>query len=465
MKPNLIYIFADQWRAEAAGFMNADQVSTPNMDRFASQGACFVNAYSTFPLCSPHRASLLTGKYPFCCGVWTNCKIGLEEIVMLRPQEICISDVLKEHGYHTGYIGKWHLDAPEQNFVREPVSGARDWDAYTPPGERRHGFDYWLSYGTYDVHLDPHYWSDSPEWMRPGKWSVEFETDKALEYLEGREDQGQPFALFVSYNPPHLPYEMVPDRYYDQVKDLEIKWRDNVPEAMRTEEMAVTTRQYFAAVQGIDHEFGRILSFLKDHGLEENTVVVLSADHGDMMGSQGLMGKNVWYHEALHIPLVIRQKGRICPSRQEGVFASPDHMPTLLDLLGLPVPETCQGRSHADGILYGAGGQPQDMFICGYPGGAAGVAKFQKRGFTHKAYGWRGIKTPRYTFIVDNTCEPGGTQTQYLYDHDEDPYELSPRIIDGECREPLILEFRKKLRHYLDLQGDPFLFDESGEIR
>ena len=85
MEPNLIYIFADQWRAEAAGFMNADQVSTPNMDRFASQGACFVNAYSTFPLCSPHRASLLTGKYPFCCGVWTNCKIGLEEIVMLRP--------------------------------------------------------------------------------------------------------------------------------------------------------------------------------------------------------------------------------------------------------------------------------------------------------------------------------------------------------------------------------------------
>lgn len=465
MKPNLIYVFADQWRAEAAGFMKEDQVKTPNMDGFAAEGACFVNAYSTFPLCSPHRASLLTGKYPFSCGVWTNCKTGLEEIVMLRPQEICISDVLKAHGYHTGYIGKWHLDAPEQNFVREPVSGARDWDAYTPPGERRHGFDYWLSYGTYDVHLDPHYWSDSPEWIRPGKWSVEFETDKALEYLEGREDQEQPFALFVSYNPPHLPYELVPDRYYDQVKDLEIKWRENVPEAMRTEEMAVTTRRYFAAVQGIDHEFGRILAFLKDHGLEENTVVVLSADHGDMMGSQGLMGKNVWYQEALHIPLVIRQKGRILPGRQEGIFASPDHMPTLLDLLDLPIPETCQGHSHVKEILYGDSRQPQDMFICGYPGGAVGVAKFQSRGLSHKAYGWRGIRTSRYTFIVDNTCEPDGIQTQYLYDHDEDPYELSPRIIDADCREPLILEFRTKLRHYLDLQKDPFLFCESGETQ
>lgn len=462
-KPNLIYVFADQWRAEATGFMKEDQVITPNIDAFAQESAWFANAYSTFPLCSPHRASLLTGKYPFSCGMWTNCKVGLEEKVMLRPQEICISDVLKDHKYYTGYIGKWHLDAPEQSFVKEPLSGARDWDAYTPPGERRHGFDYWLSYGTYDMHLDPHYWSDSPQWFKPGKWSVEFETDKALEYLKDREMKEQPFALFVSYNPPHLPYDQAPDRYYDQVKDLKIKWRENVPESMYTEEMAVTTRQYFAAVQGIDDQFGRILTYLKDHGMEENTIVVLSADHGDMMGSQGLMGKNVWYHESLHIPLVIRQKGRIRPGKRESVFASPDHMPTLLELMGLPIPETCQGYSHCQGILSQDDHEPQDMFICGYPGGAELVEKFHKKGFTHKAYGWRGIKTPRYTFIADNTYDPDGIPKQYLYDQEKDPYQLSPRTIDADCREPLILEFRKKLRHYLDIQGDPFLFHNYGE--
>jgi uncharacterized sulfatase len=457
MKPNLIYIFADQWRAEAMGCMKEDQVSTPNMDGFAEEGIRFLHAYSTYPLCSPHRASLLTGKYPFSCGVWTNCKIGLEEKVMLRPQEICISDVLKEEGYHTGYIGKWHLDAPEQNFVREPKSGACDWDAFTPPGERRHGFDYWLSYGTYDAHLDPHYWQDTPRQIKPGKWSVEYETDKALDYLETYGKADHPFALFVSYNPPHSPYDQVPDCYYEQVKDLEIQWRANVPENMRTEEMAVTVRQYFAAVEGIDHQFGRILQHLKDHGLEENTIVVLSADHGDMMGSQGLMGKNVWFHEALHIPLIIRQKGRIQPGVREGIFASPDHMPTLLELLGLPVPETCQGFSHAKAMEEKIEEEPDHMFICGYPCGAGTVDNFNRRGLTHKAYGWRGIKTKRYTYIVDNTCNPDGEQTRYLYDHAIDPYECSPAIIKRDCKEPLIQKFQEYLIEYLEIQGDPFL--------
>ena len=88
------------------GFMNMDQVVTPNIDSFAQESMRFTNAYSTYPLCSPHRASLMTGKYPFRVGMWTNCKIGLEEKVMLRPQEICMGDVLKDEGYRTGYIGK-----------------------------------------------------------------------------------------------------------------------------------------------------------------------------------------------------------------------------------------------------------------------------------------------------------------------------------------------------------------------
>ena len=161
-----------------------DPVHTPHMDTFAKESLDCREAVSTFPLCSPHRASLLTGKYPFSLGMWTNCKIGLSEVLMLRPQETCIGNVLKENGYHTGYIGKWHLDAAEQNFQQNPVSGARDWDAYTPPGERRQGFDYWLSYGACDNHLDPHYWADTPRQIKPGCWSPEFETDKALEYME-----------------------------------------------------------------------------------------------------------------------------------------------------------------------------------------------------------------------------------------------------------------------------------------
>ena len=185
MKTNLIYIFADQWRYHAMGCAEGDQVLTPNMDAFAKESLCFENAYSTFPLCTPHRGSLMTGKYPFSIGLWTNCKTGLEEKLMLKPQEVCIGNVLQENGYDTGYIGKWHLDASEQNFTQNPKSGAKNWDAYTPPGERRQGFDYWLSYGACDDHLNPHYWADSPRQICPGKWSAEYETDIALKYLEG----------------------------------------------------------------------------------------------------------------------------------------------------------------------------------------------------------------------------------------------------------------------------------------
>lgn len=459
MKTNLLYVFADQWRYHAMGFLNMDQAVTPNIDQFAADSMRFTNAYSTFPLCSPHRASLMTGKYPFNVGMWTNCKVGLEEKIMLKPQETCIGNVLKENGYQTGYIGKWHLDASELNFSPHPKSGARGWDAYTPPGERRQGFDYWLSYGACDEHLDPHYWQENEEPIKPGKWSAEFETDKAIEYMEGRKEGEEPFALFLSYNPPHLPYELVPERYYQKFKDLEVRYRENVPEEMRQIGglLETQTRQYFSAVHGIDEQFGRILKYLKDNHMEENTIVVLSADHGEMLGSHGLMSKNVWYEESIHIPLMIRQTGRIMPGDQDTIFASPDHMPTMLELLGLPVPETCQGCSHVKAIFGEDENAPSDMLICSYPGGAEMVKAFSDQGLTHKAYGWRGIKDKRYTYVVINGYAPGEEQKELLYDSEADPFEMNPQIIEPDCREKAILKYRERLKYYMNLTEDPFL--------
>ena len=97
---NLLYVFADQWRAHGVGKTGEDPVYTPNIDRFTAESMECTNAVSTYPLCSPHRAALFTGKYPFSCGMWTNCKIGLDEVVMLHPQEVTITDVLHDAGYH-----------------------------------------------------------------------------------------------------------------------------------------------------------------------------------------------------------------------------------------------------------------------------------------------------------------------------------------------------------------------------
>ncbi len=445
------------------GCVGQDQVLTPNMDGFARESLFFDHAYSTFPLCTPHRGSLMTGKYPLSIGLWTNCKIGLEEKLMLKPQEICIGNVLKDGGYETAYIGKWHLDASERNFTSHPESKAQNWDAYTPPGERRQGFDYWLSYGACDDHLDPHYWADAPEQIRPGKWSAEYETDKTLEYLESHREGEKPFALFLSYNPPHLPYELVPERYYDRFRDLEIRWRPNVPKEKRTPEMEVIARQYFAAVCGIDEQFGRILTYLRDNQMEENTLVVLSADHGEMMGSHGLMSKNVWYEESVHIPLMMRQKNRITPGKSGVIFASPDHMPTLLEYLGLPVPDTCEGISHAASLLGREESGPEHMFLCSYPGSAESVSAYAKLGLTHKACGWRGIKTRDYTYVITNGYMPGEKQKEYLYDDRQDPWQLHPRVIERGCEDPKVSEFRSLLKEYLDRLEDPFLWEKKRE--
>ena len=205
-QPNLIYLFADQWRRQAVGYEGEDEVLTPNIDAFAEESVVFSNAVTCSPLCSPHRASLLTGRYPMSTGVYTNCKIGAD--VMLSPDEICISDVLAEEGYDTGYIGKWHLDLPELNVTDQPESGANGWDAFTPSGPKRHGFQYWYSYGAWDEHLSPHYWQDSPKKIKVNTWSAKHETDKAIDFMK-KHDCEKPFALFVSWNPPHSPFDRI----------------------------------------------------------------------------------------------------------------------------------------------------------------------------------------------------------------------------------------------------------------
>lgn len=209
-KPNILYIFADQWRRQAVGYANEDPVKTPVIDEFSKESMVFNQALTVSPLCSPHRASLLTGKYPLSTGVYTNCKTGAD--IMLQPDEVCIGDVLKKDGYRTGYIGKWHLDLPDRNISEHPESGAKGWDAFTPPGPKRHGFDYWYSYGAWDKHMSPHYWQDTPEKIQVNEWSVKHETDKAIQFIEN-DDNHDPFALFISWNPPHSPFDDVPDQY------------------------------------------------------------------------------------------------------------------------------------------------------------------------------------------------------------------------------------------------------------
>lgn len=463
-KPNLVFVFADQWRRQAIGMLGEDSVITPNIDDFTKESMFFDNAISTFPLCTPHRAALLTGKYPISTGLFTNCKTGSD--IMLKTEEICIGDVLKSCGYDTGYIGKWHLDLPEANVCENPVSGARNWDAYTPPGPKRHGFDFWYSYGTFDNHLYPHYWMDTPEMIKVDKWSAEHETDVAIDYIKSH-GKDKPFALFLSWNPPHSPYDSVPERYKKLYEDKKLNLRPNVKadklnchtwEEMGEglEHLEKNMKDYFAAVTGIDDNFGRLLKALKDNGLDDNTIVVLSSDHGDMMGSHGLMAKHVWYEESIGIPFIIRWKDKIPVNRVNTIIESADIMPTLLGLMDVEIPNTVEGVNLSNNILSNEENLEKVSVICSCPGREIFLREFEKHNVDPRTYGWRGVRTQRYTYIINKGYAVGEKVERLLYDNENDYYQMNPEDITDVKNNSVANELEICLFKRLKELNDPF---------
>lgn len=461
-KKNLLFVFADQWRADALGFACADPVFTPNMDQFCAESTYCDHAFSTFPLCSPHRASLLTGKYPLSLGFFTNCKTSLS--LRLRDEEITIAQALADEGYQTAYIGKWHLDEPEVNHDPSPLSGARNWDAYTPPGIRRHGFDYWYSYGAFDQHLAPHYWRNTPDMICPTTWSPQHETDVAIEYMENQRNKEQPFVLFLSWNPPHSPYDQVPQRYLDLYPSVTLKENvilENIHHHTgeqvnySEEELLMTTRRYYAAVSGLDDQFGRLIQYLKDHGIYDDTVVVLSSDHGDMMGSHGLMGKHVWYEESIHIPFVVHISGnqkKTCHT----CLGSQDMMPTLLGLLGVSSPATVEGEDCSPYILTEQEDPDRVSYLCACPGREPVVKLFRENHKDPLIYGWRGVRTRDYTYIMELGYDPKAIPARYLYHTSADPQQLTCLDLSIPTHCQLAKKLEADVLHWMQEQNDGF---------
>ena len=452
-KKNLIYVFADQWRYHAMGCAGEDHVSTPAMDEFAADSVFCDAALSSYPLCSPHRAALLTGKDPLSLGMWTNCKIGLNECVMLQPQERAISDVLYDEGYLTAYIGKWHLDGSERNFSAHPESGADYWDAFTPPGERRHHFQYWHSYGAMDNHTRPHYWEDSAEMLIYDEWSPKHETDMMIRYLESVKHEDKPIFAVLSWNPPHPPYDLIDPDCLELWRE-DGSFRPNVPEDWRKDSSYLKKRkEYFSAVAGLDREFGRLIGYLRENGFYDDSVIVLSADHGDMMGSHGLYGKNTWYEESVRIPLVIHDR-EIGQGRSHARIVSEDQAPTLLELLGVSIPDTMTGLSHASSLMSGEGKREYSYHMM-IPGMPEIVMPYRDKGMDNRAFGWRAIRTDDSKYIIDNGTEPGAETRRMLYDLNEDPYEMNPRYL--KASDPEALRFDDMIRNEKKTHNDIFL--------
>ena len=441
---NLIYIFADQWRRDALGIYN-EEIVTPHMDEFARKSAVFDRTYSSAPLCSPHRACLLTGRQPISTGVFTNCKPGVE--AYLREETVCVSDILKEHGFTTGYIGKWHLDKPD---------GSGGWDAYTPPGKKRHGFDFWYSYGACDEHLSPHYWNTEGKRIDVSEWSPEHETDVALDFLGQNKDKN--FVLFLSYNPPHSPYDLTPEEYTKMYRGVQQKTEafapapNNVGDRKTFENFEREVLQgYYGAVSSIDDNFGKIVEFLRRENLYEDTYIILSSDHGDMLGEHGLVAKNVWYEGAVGIPLIIGGGG-LKAQRIKQLISSPDQTATILGLLGITVPEEMDGKDFTP-LLKGERFEGYtSVMLAAFPNTAERIAEFEKHGQNMFDYGWRCIVTEKYKLALCKGLGYGEPYRSYLYDLTADPYENvcldNPRLLRALSEE---------LEQWCDKTGDCFM--------
>lgn len=462
---NLLFLFADQWRRDLSSPYGDKQAITPNMEQMAAEGVKFTNAISTFPLCSPHRASLLTGKHPLSTGVFTNCKTGLS--MRLKEEEVCAGDILKVQGYQTAYIGKWHLDEPELNHCDHPKSGAQRWDAFTPEGVRRHGFDFWHVYNAWDQHLHPHYWDDTDEIKYYDQWSVEHETEVALNYLDQR-NQEQPFAMFISWNPPHNPYDQVPDKYFQMYDKDKLELRPNVdtsniihhtyePADMNEEELRTTTAQYYAAVSGLDDNLGKIVAYLKEHDLYDNTLLVLSSDHGDQMGAHGLLGKHVWYEESIGIPFMMAGAGLPKGQVVETPIGSPDMLPTMLSLMNCEGSKTFEGVDLAQCITTPDQFDDKVCYLAACPGRNVFLDAFEEAGKNPMDFGWRGIRNKRYAYIVEAGYEVEADMKRMLYDLETDPYQMNPMIVSDSKEHELTSQMEQQLVSWLEEQKDGFL--------
>lgn len=449
-KPNLLFIFADQWRRQAIGFLNEDPVHTPILDGFASESKVFNNAFACSPICTPNRACLFTGLYPF------NSKVTRNDTQLSYANQDTIGRILKRNGYQTGYIGKWHLDGVKCNV---PV-----------PREGHQGFDFWyMSLGHQHFVLNYQDGRDleQKEIITTSSgigWMPDHETDIAIDYI--RKHKKAPFSLFVSFAPPHTgggpgylekrnekwPFSQLyaaPERFEKMYKNPETLPRRSNVQLYQGIDTSCILPGYFGAVTSIDENIGRMLRCLKDEGLEGNTIVVVTSDHGEMLGSHGRLTKGIWYEESVGVPFLIRWPQYIKPGKEEALLNSIDVMPTLLDLMQLPIPENIDGKSLAPILLESdENNKPEAVYLC-----------FDKGAINEKDRHWRAIRTSKYTYVTAQRNYYHSLVGEYgrvLYDNYNDPYQLNP-IFSDQGYDKVIENLHDMMQDWLGRMGDPFL--------
>jgi len=427
-RPNILFFFTDQQRADTLGCYGNSLGLSPNLDAMAQEGVRFEFAFTAQPVCGPARAMLQTGLYPTRIGCFRN------GIALPRGQRT-IAHELSEAGYEVGYIGKWHL------------AGRGVYDEQWVPAERRGGYrDYWLGADLLEFSSSAYgggYYDADNRFVPFRGYRVDSQTDHVLEYLRTR-DGKRPFFLFLSYLEPHhqnnLNRYVAPRGYAERFADYPVPldlvqrhqgdWQTNLPD-------------YYGICASLDENLGRIRAELARLGLDRNTIVIYTSDHGSHFRTRNSEYKRSCHEASIRIPLVATGPGLPGGRVIRDLVSLVDVPPTLLALAGISGPSCYDGRSLLPLIADKAEEWPDDVFVQ--------ISESQVG---------RAVRTRRWKYAVDAPDRNGWTdpdatryREQYLYDLESDPYEQH-NLVREASTEPVRAELRARLVQRMVAAGE-----------
>lgn len=443
-RPNIVVVVTDDQRYDQLGCTGHPVLKTPNIDRLAAQGILFRNSFCVLPLCSPNRASILTGLYPHAHRVINNDKLGhdfISHTLNTFPRR------LRETGYETAFIGKWHMGMDDS---------------------RRPGFDRWFSFKGQGAYIDGVVNDDGLVRQMDG-YMTDILNEQAVAWVS--KSRAKPFCLYLSHKGVHAPY-LPAERHESLYADYTFTPPQNLSDDLvgklaltrklppfdrfavegvqpepgesrrgRGREPASVVRDQMRCLTSIDEGIGQLLAALEKSGQLDRTVFVYTADNGYLMGEHGQFDNKRWpYEEALRVPLVIRYPARI---RAGGVcdrmVLSIDLAPTLLDLGGIEPLEPMHGRSLAP--LFD---DPQS------PWREAALFEYFLEKVAPQTPTWRAVRTDAWKYVH----YPENSAWDELYDLRNDPREQH-NLADASSSAPTLATLRDEMQRLLSQSGHP----------
>ena len=444
--PNFVLIMTDTQATNAIGAYGHPELRTPNIDRLAQTGIKFDNAYTTCPLCTPARAGLFSGIYAHTSGPWTN-NLPLGDNIITMGQRF------RDNGYHTAYIGKWHLDGHDYFGTGQCPEG---WDpAFWYDGKNyldeltEAQITLWRQQlNTLDDLSNNHITADFTWAHRIG--------DRSIDFLQQQTDE--PFVLVVSYDEPHHPYTAPPE-YVAQFMNYDYpigpgafdtlegkpahqqEWARAARISPKIKNGTIQQPMYFGCNSFVDSEIGRVIDAVHQV-TPDNTYIIFTSDHGDMLGAHQLSGKGpVMYEEITHIPLIIEPPGGGYGKPNATVVSHIDLLPTMLALAELESPSILEGSSLVPQLQ---GVEDPDRAV---------VIEFQRYEIEHDSWGGfqpvRCIVDQKYKLVINLLS------TDELYDMDHDVAEVN-NLIDNPDYQLVRNKLHDRLLDWMYEKRDPF---------